>query len=99
MFFERLLIWPTLLISYAAVAAATAHVFFGSWSTFATFGLFFAIFIGAPSLVGYAGYLWRKNLLYGFARFEAAVCVLMPFLLLLLAFSVIHLQRLHDRFA
>lgn len=99
MFLERLLIWPILVISYAAIALATAHIFFGGWSAFATLGLLFAIVIGAPSLAGYAGYLWRKNLLRGLVRYEAAICIFMPVALLLLAFFVINLGRLRDVFA
>lgn len=99
MLIERLLIWPILVISYAAIAVAAAHVFFGGWSAFATLGLLFAIVIGAPSLAGYAGYLWRKNLLRGLVRYEAAICVFMPIALLLLAFFVISFGRLGDIFA
>jgi hypothetical protein len=83
---NRFLIWPTLLISYAAMMAALAHIFLRNWSAFATFGLLFAILIGAPTLAGYAGYLWCRNLLQGFARVEAAACVLMPVFLIVLAF-------------
>jgi len=98
MFFERLFIWPMLVISYAALSVASVHVFFGGWSAFATLALLFAIFIGAPSLLGYVGYLGRKNRLRGSVRYEAAACAFMPMALLLLAFFIIHLGRLRDVF-
>lgn len=86
---NRLIIWPTLVISYRALASALAHVLSGGWSAFATFGLLFAIVLGAPILVGYASNLWIMNRLRGFAIFEAAICVLMPAFILLLALFVI----------
>ena len=99
MFADRLIVWPSVVVSYGALTCGLAHVLFGGWSAFDTFGLLFAIVIGAPILVGYAGNLWIKNRLYGFALFEAVVCVLMPAFILLLGLFIINFGGHHNAFA
>ena len=86
--------WPILAASYAALLVALIHTLFGNWSGAASLGVIFAVVIGAPSLAGYAGYLWRKNLLIGFARWEAALSAAFPVLVLLLASVAIVGRRL-----
>ncbi len=85
MLLTRAFMWPILAVSYAALLAALLHTLFGNWSGAASLGILFAIVIGAPILAGYAGYLWRKNLLVGFVRWEAALSAAFPLLVLLLA--------------
>jgi len=85
---ERIFIWPVLLVSYAALFAAAMHALFGNWSGAASLGLFFAIFVGAPSLGGYAGYLWRKKLIQGWVKAEAALCAAIPIVVVLPIASV-----------
>lgn len=80
----RLIIWPVLLMSYAALFAAAIHTLLGNWSGVASLGMFFVIFIGVPSLTGYAAYLWRKKLLHGWGRTEAALCAAIPVVVVLL---------------
>jgi hypothetical protein len=89
MIFERSIIWPLIAASYAVLGGALFHAVFGGWSGIVTLGLLFAIPIGVPSLVGYAAYLWRKNLLIGFARWEALICVLYPIVLLAFGAGII----------
>ena len=60
MLLTRAFMWPILAASYAALIAALLHTLFGNWSGAALLGILFAVVIGAPSLAGYAGYLWRK---------------------------------------
>ena len=84
MLFTRAFMWPILVVSYAALFAGLLHTAFGNWSGAASLGMLFAIVIGAPSLAGYAGYLWRKNLLVGFVRWEAGLSAVFPVLVLLL---------------
>jgi hypothetical protein len=84
----RIVIWPVLLISYAAVFAAAVHAILGNWSGAASLGMFFAVFVGAPSLAGYAGYLWRKKLIHGWVKTEAALCAAVPVAILLLLAAV-----------
>jgi len=73
----RLIIWPVLLMSYAALFAAAIHTLLGNWSGVASLGMFF-------SLTGYAAYLWRKKLLHGWGRTEAALCAAIPVVVVLL---------------
>lgn len=94
MLVTRAFMWPIMLASYGALLAAMLHTMFGSWSGAASFGMLFAIVIGAPTLAGYAGYLWRKNLLVGSVRWEAALSAAFPVLLLLLATFAIVGRRL-----
>ena len=89
----RVIIWPVLAASYGALIAATYHALMGNWSGAATLGILFAVFVGTPTLVGYAGYLWWKNTLRGFARIEAALCLMLPIAILLLAILAIKLGR------
>jgi hypothetical protein len=94
MLFTRALMWPILATSYGALLAALLHTLFGSWSGAASLGMIFAVVIGAPSLAGYAGYLWCKNLLVGFVRWEAALSAAFPVMVLLLATAAIVGRRL-----
>ncbi|KRB98273.1 hypothetical protein ASE26_25525 [Duganella sp. Root198D2] len=89
----RLFMWPILAASYGALIAATIHTLLGNWSGAASLGMLFAVFVGTPTLVGYAGYLWRKNRLRGLARIEAALCVMLPIAILLLIVLAIKLGR------
>lgn len=84
----RLIIWPILLMSYATLLAAAMHTLLGNWSGAASLGMFFVIFVGAPFLASYAGYLWRKKLMHGWVRAEAALCAAIPVLVFLLFASV-----------
>ena len=81
--------WPVLAASYGALLAALAHALLGNWSGAASVGMFFAIFVGAPSLTGYAGYLWRKRLLLGWVKVEAALCAAFPVAPVLLVAGVL----------
>jgi hypothetical protein len=90
---ERVFMWPLIAASYAVLVGLLFHAVFGGWSGAVTLGLLFAIPIGVPSLVGYAAYLWRKNLLIGFARLEAVICVLYPILLLAFGGGIILAAR------
>lgn len=92
---QRLFLWPIVLICYGTLLGALFHWIAGGWSGIVTLGFIFAIPIGVPSLVGYAGYLWRKNLLVGFARWEAIVCLAYPLLLVLLGGAFITARKLH----
>jgi hypothetical protein len=94
MLITRAFMWPILAASYSALLAAFFHMLFGSWSGAASLGMLLAIVIGAPSLAGYAGYLWRKKLLVGFVRWEAALSAAFPALVLLLATVAIVGRRL-----
>ena len=89
----RLFVWPILAASYRALIAATIHTLVGNWSGAASLGMLFAVFVGTPTLVGYAGYLWRKNVLVGLARIEAALCVMLPIAILLLIILAFKLGR------
>ena len=94
MLFTRIFMWPILAASYGALLAALLHTAFGNWSGAASLGMLFAVVVGAPSLAGYAGYLWRKNLLVGFVRWEAALSAAFPVLVLLLGAVAIVGRRL-----
>jgi hypothetical protein len=76
--------WPILAASYASLLASLLQTAFGTWSGAVSLGMLFAIVVGAPSLAGYAGYLWRKNLLVGLVRWEAALSAAFPVMVLLL---------------
>jgi len=82
--FTRMIMWPILLVSYGSVFAAAVHTVLRNWSGAASLGMLFAVFIGSPSSVGYATYLWRKNLIRGLVRVEAAFCFMLPVCILLL---------------
>lgn len=70
----RIIIWPVLLLSYAAPFAAVMRLLLGKCSGAENLGALFAIFVGASSLAGDAKYLWRKKLIHGWVRTEAAFC-------------------------
>lgn len=91
---ERLLVWPLLAIGYGSVFAAFAHWLTDTWSGAASLGLLFSLVFVAPSVVGYAGRLWCKNLLQGTRRWEAAVCAAFPVSILLLAGCVAMVGRI-----
>ena len=93
MWASRVMVWPVAGLSYASLLVAAAHWLTDTWSGLATLGLFFAVVFGAPALAGYAGYLWRKNLLRGNTRWEALACGAFPLLLLGLGVTVISLGR------
>jgi hypothetical protein len=94
MLFTRIFMWPILVASYGALLAVLLHSAFGNWSGAASLGMLFAVVVGAPILAGYAGYLWRKNLLIGFARWEAALSAAFPVLVLLLGAVTVAGRRL-----
>jgi hypothetical protein len=79
---ERILVYPIAIACYLGLFAAWVHVARGTWSNTVSLLLLFAVGMGVPTLAGYAGYLWRKNRLTGFVRWEAAVCAAFPLLLL-----------------
>lgn len=83
MSFSRLLIWLVALSSYGALTYVTWGWFTGTPIGAAGIGFYFAIFLGAPCLVGHAGQLWRKNLLVGTTRIEAIVCAAFPIVVLI----------------
>jgi len=80
----RIVIWPILLVSYVTLCVAMIHALLGNWSGAASLGMFFVAFVGAPSLAGYAGYLWRKKLIRGWVKTEAALCAAVPLAIVLL---------------
>lgn len=90
---ERLFVWPLLAVGYGSLFAALFHWLTDSWSGAASLGMLFSIAIVAPSVVGYAGYLWRKDLLQGTRRWEAAVCAAFPVATLLLGGCVVWIGR------
>ena len=90
---NRLMVWPVAAACYASLVGAVAHWLTDTWSGWVTLGLLFSVAFGAPVLAGYAGYLWRKNLLQGNTRWEAGVCAAFPALLLLLAGLFISVGR------
>lgn len=94
MLLNRVVVWPVIALSYGSVAMALLHSVGGNWSGAASLGLFFSVLIGVPTLAGYAGHLWRKNLLHGLARYEALVCAAFPVVLLLLVGFVLIANRL-----
>lgn len=75
---QRSFIWLVAFTSYGALACVAWGWITGAPIGVAGIGLYMAIFVGAPCLVGHAGYLWRKNLLLGTNRFEAAICFAFP---------------------
>ena len=83
--FERIFVWPVIFVSYGALFEASVQVVSGGWSGGTLISLLFAVSVGVPVLFGYAGYLWRKNLLTGAARWEALICAVYPILLLIAA--------------
>jgi len=85
MFIERLFVWPVIFVSYCVLATTVLHVISGEWLGVTSVGLLFAIPVGVPVLFGYAGSLWRKDLLVGAVRWEALICAIYPILLLMVA--------------
>jgi len=75
---QRSFIWSVVFSSYGALACVAWSWITGAPIGAAGLGLYIAIFVGTPCLVGHAGYLWRKNLLHGATRFEAAICIVFP---------------------
>ncbi|MDP9918958.1 hypothetical protein J2W24_004627 [Variovorax boronicumulans] len=75
---QRSFIWLVAFASYGTLAYVTWGWFTGTPIGVTGIGFYFAIFFGAPCLVGHAGHLWRKNLLLGTTRFEAAICAIFP---------------------
>ena len=75
---SRLIVWPVVIASYAAVLASLAHWMTDTWSGAASFGVGFAVFLGAPSAAGYAGHLWWKYPLRGSIKVEALLCAALP---------------------
>jgi hypothetical protein len=78
---SRVIIWPVILLAYAVLLAAVAHWLTDTWSGAASLGMGAAVIFCVPSMVGYAGYLWRKNMIAGVAKIETIVCVMYPVLL------------------
>lgn len=78
MIIERFFMWPLIILCYGVLGFAVYQFFFGGLSGFVALAVWFLIPIGVPSLVGYVGYLWRRNLLKGVGRAEATICVLFP---------------------
>ena len=95
MFLTRIFMWPILAASYGSLLVAILHSVFGNWSGAASLGMLFSIVIGAPTLAGYAGYLWRKGLLIGLVLWEAAVSAAFPVLVLLLGTIAVAVSRSH----
>ena len=91
---SRIVVWPVVLASYAALSAALIHWLTDTWSGAASLGIGFAIFLGAPSSAGYAGYLWWKYPMQGFIKLEAAVCAALPVSVVLLWALVTYVGRL-----
>ena len=81
----RVFVWPVAAASYMAVALAAVHWVTGSWSGVASLGLWFAVFVGVPSVVGYAGSIWWRRRAQGIEKVEVAVGLALPVLLLALA--------------
>ena len=81
---SRAVIWPTILLAYTVLIAAVAHWLTDTWSGAASLGMGVAVIFCVPSMVGFAGYLWQKNLLKGFAKIEAIACAIYPVLLVAL---------------
>jgi len=79
--FQRFVIWPTLAASYLSLVGAIGHWATDSWSGAASLGVLFAVAIGSPVALGYAGYLWFRGQI-GAARWEAAASVALPVLIL-----------------
>jgi hypothetical protein len=94
MLFERIFIWPIILISYGALFGASLQLISGELSGNILLGLLFAVSVGVPVFFGYAGYLWRKNLLLGAVRWEALICAVYPMLLLIVAGAFIMARKI-----
>ncbi|MEO5595750.1 MAG: hypothetical protein ABIQ97_01180, partial [Lysobacteraceae bacterium] len=84
---ERIFLWPILLAFYVELGLLVHSSVTKRASGFVSVGFLLALMIGVPTLVGYAGYFWRKNLLHGIARWEALACVAFP--ILLIAFGLL----------
>lgn len=93
MSFSRLLIWLLAFASYGAFAYVAWSWFTGTPIGALGIGFYFAIFLGTPCLVGHAGHLWRKNLLLGATRFEAAICIAFPISVLCLGAAALLFGR------
>ena len=90
---SRVVIWPVIVASYASVFAAAAHWLTDTWSGLASLGIWFAVLVGVPGLIGYAGSLWWRNRIYGIGRVEAYFCFSLPVVLLALAGLVVAAGR------
>jgi hypothetical protein len=90
----RIVVWPIAAASYLAAVAALVHWLSGTWSGAASMGMWFAVFVGAPSLVGYAGSIWWRKRAHGLERVEVAVGFAFPVVLLALGGLVLLLGKL-----
>ena len=93
---SRVVIWPVILLAYAVLVVAAAHWLTDTWSGLASIGMGTAVIFCMPSMVGYAGYLWRKNMIVGFAKFEAIACAMYPVLVVALWALVTNVGRVRS---
>lgn len=83
--FIRTVIWPIAAASYLAAIAAFVELLSGTLSGAVWLGMLFAVCVGAPSLVGYAGSIWWRKRARGLERIEIVVGFAFPFVVLALA--------------